>query len=182
MRLDMVPGCEIGRGSLAQVDDFMRHAGLQADALPIYRDALIDSDGRSLLGSTPSAMQSDYHYRLPARQIAGLAADAGLNANRYEFEWRSPLFAGQFGAAHGMELPFTLRTRTRRLTTISGGPQAPDALVARMHASRVAFAKTGESGWPPRASPTRRIMRFDELPRKDVDCPDARMRCRHGVV
>ena len=61
-------------------------------------------------------MQSDYFYRVPARRIAEHAAEAGLDAYLYEFEWESSRYDRRLLAAHGVEIPFVFH----KLLTESG--------------------------------------------------------------
>lgn len=183
MNLYLVPGGEIDRIGPTQVDDFMRDAGLPADALPVYRAALAARKGSEpSAGELLVAMQSDFHYRVPARRVADLADRVGLRAHLYEFEWRSPMWSGRLGAAHGMELPFVFATTQTPAGREFCGTAPPAALSAGMQAAWVAFAKTGEPGWTRHDASTRRLMRFDDPSREDADRPDAAMRCWDGIV
>lgn len=183
MNLYVVPGGEIDRITTTQVDDFMRDAGLPPEALPVYRAAMTARHGTEpSAGEVLVAMQSDFHYRVPARRIAGLAQDVGLRAHLYEFDWRSPMGSGRLGAAHGMELPFVFGTTHTPAGREFCGTQPPQALGARMQAAWIAFAKTGEPGWPPHEATTRRLMRFDDPSHEDCDRPEAPMQGWDGIV
>ena len=50
---------------------------------------------------------TDLVFRWPARRFA---EEHRGRTHVYEFEWRSPLFGGQLGAAHAMEVPFVFDT------------------------------------------------------------------------
>ena len=76
----------------------------------------------------------------------------------YEFEWRSPAFGGELGAAHAVELPFVFDT----LLCASGkrgllGENPPQALAQFIHALWVRFATTGRAPWPEFTAETRQV-------------------------
>ena len=63
----------------------------------------------------------------------------------YRFDWRSPMFNGQLGACHGLELAFVFETLSAARDLV--GPDAPTELAAEMSAAWVRFAETGDPGW-----------------------------------
>ena len=87
----------------------------------------------------------DLVFRWPARRFA---EEHRGRTHMYEFEWKSPLFAG-LGAAHAMEVPFVFDT-----LAAATGPQGlcgeapPQALADRMHRIWVDFARDGTLPWP----------------------------------
>jgi len=92
------------------------------------------------------------------------AAKARAATFMYEFAWRSPQMGGRLGAAHGVEIPFVFDTLGLG-TEAMLGPDPPQSLADVMHRAWVAFAATGDCGWP-RYDPARRsTMRFDLTPR-----------------
>ena len=79
----------------------------------------------------------------------------------YEFEWRSPRYGGELGAAHGMELPFVFDT----LPTVTGeeglvGTVPPQELATRIHNLWVRFAKGEAPSWPAFDRHTRQVFRL----------------------
>ncbi|MEU9609017.1 carboxylesterase family protein [Streptomyces sp. NPDC048057] len=106
-------------------------------------------------GELRSAILGDALFGAGSRRLA----DAHGRAHVYEFAWRSPAAGGLLGAAHAVELPFVFDRLT--LPALRGprgllGPTdpadptgPPAALAAEMHAAWVAFARTGDPGWPP---------------------------------
>ena len=54
-------------------------------------------------GMVLNAAMNDLVFRWPARRFA---EEHRGRTHFYEFDWRSPMFDGELGAAHGMELPF----------------------------------------------------------------------------
>jgi carboxylesterase type B len=85
------------------------------------------------------AMQSDHTFRRPAYWLA----DQLSPSNRVyvaEFRWSSPARGGNFGACHGLDLPFVFDTIN--LSGLANG--APPDLVEVMHDSWVAFSRSGD--------------------------------------
>lgn len=83
----------------------------------------------------------DLVFRWPARRFA---EEHGGRTFMYEFEWRSPAFAGELGACHAVELPFVFNT----LATTTGaegicGEAPPQELADQMHKIWVDFATDG---------------------------------------
>ncbi len=79
----------------------------------------------------------------------------------YEFEWRSPRYDGELGAAHGMELPFVFDS----LATCTGeeglcGTAPPQELATRVHRIWVDFARDGWLPWEPFDRNTRIVYRL----------------------
>jgi para-nitrobenzyl esterase len=80
----------------------------------------------------------------------------------YEFAWSSPAFDGRLGACHGLEIPFvfdTLEPGAVLGPALGGDP--PQPLADAVHAAWVAFAATGDPGWPRYDLQRRATMRFD---------------------
>ena len=78
----------------------------------------------------------------------------------YEFAWRSPQFDGLLGACHALEIAFVFDTLGNGTAPLLG-PNPPQQLADTMHAAWVAFATSGDSGWPQYALSRRATMRFD---------------------
>ena len=64
----------------------------------------------------------------------------------YEFAWPSP----GLGAVHALEIPFVFDTATTDAPLFGPllGDDPPQELARTMHAAWVAFAGTGDPGWP----------------------------------
>jgi para-nitrobenzyl esterase len=100
----------------------------------------------------------DLVFRWPARRFAETHKG---RTHVYEFEWRSPLFAGELGACHGMELGFVFNT----LTVVTGpegmaGPSPPQALADRIQKLWVDFARDGALPWGPYSRENRQVFRL----------------------
>jgi carboxylesterase type B len=132
-------------------------SGLPAGGLNAYRAAHPGAGAGELF----SAIQTDWYWRIPAVRLADAhAMTARASTYMYEFAWRSPQFGGRLGAAHAVEIPFvfdTLGLGTEPLL----GPDPPQLLATAMHAAWVAFAATGDCGWPKFDLDRRPTMHFD---------------------
>lgn len=102
---------------------------------------------------------NDLVFRWPARRFA---EEHRGRTHMYEFEWRSPLFGGQLGAAHALEIPFVFDT----LGVATGpeglcGEHAPQALADRVHGLWVQYAKDGSLPWSEFDRETRQVYRLE---------------------
>jgi carboxylesterase type B len=141
--------------------------GLPPEGLGDYRVAHPDASA----GDMFSRLQTDWYWRIPAVRFADAYSKTTREAPTYmyEFAWRSPQMGGRLGAAHGLEMAFvfdTLGLGTEALL----GPDPPQALADEMHGAWVAFAKTGDPGWPKYDASRRTTMQFD-VPSRVVDDP-----------
>lgn len=96
-------------------------------------------------GHAFTAAMTDLVFRWPARRFA---EEHQGRTHVYEFEWRSPRYEGEFGATHGMELPFVFKT----LPTVTGpqglvGEDPPHELAERLHKVWVDYATDGTLPW-----------------------------------
>ena len=109
------------------------------------------------------AMQSDHTFRRPAYWLADQLADAGSKVHVGEFRWTSHVRAGDFGACHGLELPFVFDTIGRSGLAKAG----PRRLVDALHASWVEFIRWGDPSsaligdWPEYKSDERCVQVLD---------------------
>jgi para-nitrobenzyl esterase len=133
---------------------------LRPGALDAYRAAAPGASPGAVLGE----VATDWFYRVPAIRLAEAVPDSHV----YEFGWESPV-AG-LGACHGLELPFVFDTLDDPGAIALTGPAAPRALATAMHRAWVAFAATGDPGWPRYAPDRRAVGRFGTGadPRVDV--------------
>jgi para-nitrobenzyl esterase len=118
-------------------------------------------------GDVYAVILTDAAFRMPAIRLAEGQSAAGGTAYVYEFGWRSP--AGGLGACHALELPFVFDTlgSAEPMT----GPEPPQPLADRMHAAWVAFATSGDPGWHPYDTATRKVMTFDHPVSSVVEDP-----------
>lgn len=125
------------------------------DILELYRrddPTMSDEDIRI-------AMCSDLWFIIPGRDLADVQARSNPNTYRYSFAWRSPVFGGKLRAAHGLEIAFVFDHLSRVQPLV--GDEPPVALASEMQDRWVAFARTGDPGWPAWSADRRDVMRFD---------------------
>ena len=134
--------------------------GLTAgQALPAYRARYPTAAPGELL----AAVQTDWWMRIPAIRLADAHASAAAGTYMYEFHWASP----GLGAVHALEIPFVFDTATTDAPLFGPmlGEDPPQELARTMHAAWVAFASSGDPGWPRYNLRRRATMRFDRVSR-----------------
>jgi para-nitrobenzyl esterase len=114
--------------------------GIPAAVTEVYR---ANRPGASP-GDLMAALLTDAYFRLPALAVA--AARRGAPTYVYELAWRSG--AGDLGACHALDIPFVFDTLAATGAEGLTGPNPPQRLADRMHGAWVAFARTGDPGWP----------------------------------
>ncbi|MEU7002291.1 carboxylesterase family protein [Nonomuraea sp. NPDC046570] len=106
-------------------------------------------------GEILGALATDLLLRVPLNRLA----DSRARTFVYEFGWRSPMEG--LGACHALEIGFVFDTlRTPGQLTLAG-PDAPQELADAMHRAWIAFAESGDPGWPAWDA-TRPVMLFDQ--------------------
>jgi carboxylesterase type B len=158
-------------GAFDRVTDDALAGAMAAYRLPVeatraaYRAAYPGASAGDLL----AAIQTDWYWRIPAIRLADAHAMHNSATWMYEFAWSSPQFGGLLGACHSLEIAFvfdTLGCETMALL----GPNPPQQLADAMHSAWVAFAASGDPGWPRYDLNRRMTMRFDATP-EVVDDP-----------
>lgn len=104
---------------------------------------------------------TDWFFRIPAMRLAEARVAHEEPAYMYEFAWRSPQLGGRLGSCHALELAFVFDNLHQDENKGLVGPNGPQELASAMHAAWVAFATTGNPGWPRYALDRRATMRFD---------------------
>jgi para-nitrobenzyl esterase len=85
-------------------------------------------------------VHSDWLFRMPSLHLAEQAAVAHF----YELTW-----SGVLGACHGLDVPLVFGNLTSGLpATLIDDLAAAEAVSARMRAAWIAFATSGDPGWP----------------------------------
>jgi para-nitrobenzyl esterase len=123
---------------------------LPEGALDRYRAA---SPGASP-GELMAEVMTDWFYRIPALRLA----EAHPGSHVYEFGWESPVDG--LGACHALEVPFVFGTLDDPGSAALTGPAPPHELSDAMHRAWVAFATTGDPGWPAYTPDRRAVARF----------------------
>lgn len=143
-------------------------AALTMDALPVVlaRYQLDVSCLEPYLARRPGAsagdllseVLTDRVFRVPARQLAHAQAATGTPVFAFEFAWRR--VDQDFGAFHALELPFVFDTLAAAPALV--GPNPAQSVADEMHAAWVAFARTGDPGWPRDSAELPSVRVFDD--------------------
>ncbi|MFC1443420.1 carboxylesterase/lipase family protein [Streptacidiphilus sp. N1-10] len=158
--LDLVPE-ELARRTAAGygLDDPDR-------ALAVYRERRPDASPGELL----AAVATDWFFRIPAIRVAESRWGEGRGTvHLYEFGWQPPTFGGRLGACHVSELGFVFDNLQDKSMVELLGTDPPQRLADSMHAAWVAFAATGDPGWPVYDRDRRATMHFDLEPELRYD-------------
>ncbi|SFP47406.1 carboxylesterase/lipase family protein [Sphingomonas rubra] len=115
--------------------------------------------GRRPAGHALTDALTDLVFRWPARRFA---EEHQGRTQVYEFEWRSPAFAGELGAAHAVENAFVFDT----LATVTGpegllGESPPQQLASRTHRLWIDFARDGSFPSKPFDRDSRQVYRIE---------------------
>jgi para-nitrobenzyl esterase len=144
----------LGENALAGLS--MTYGVPLADLLATYREL---HPGASA-GELYTHIVTDWFFRVPAIQLAEARVANGEPAYMYEFAWRSPLFNGRLGSCHALELAFVFDNLHRDESRWLTGPNPPQEIATAMHTAWVAFATSGDPGWPRYDLSRRATMRF----------------------
>jgi para-nitrobenzyl esterase len=166
-RFFMVPNGVIDQVSEDRLKPAAAALGLGPQKLAVYRQ----DASRSSPGEVLQAVMTDWFFRIPGLRLAEAHSRAGGAAFVYEFAWGSPLFEGRLGACHALELGFVF-DNLEAATGITG-PHPPQALANAMHRDWVAFASSGDPGWPGYRDDRRTVMRYGAGGGTAVDDPGA---------
>ena len=159
-RLFMVPN-----GTINQITEDILAASIAAYGLPVAETLATYGGARpgATAGDLLQAIVTDWFFRIPAIRLAE-AHTRGTGATyMYEFAWRSPQFDGHLGACHGLEIAFVFDTLDDKEGEPLTGPNPPQEIADAMHRAWVAFATSGNPGWPQYTLDRRATMRFDTV-------------------
>jgi para-nitrobenzyl esterase len=149
-------------GALDQVTGETLAGVVAAYGLPV--EATLATYHATHPGASPgdlfAAIQSDWYWRIPTIRLAEAHATNAPATYMYEFAWRSPQFNGRLGACHSLEIAFVFDTLGNETEPLLGA-NPPQRLASTMHAAWVAFATSGDPGWPTYDLARRAAMRFD---------------------
>jgi len=152
-------------GAIDHVTSEALAGAIAAYGLPV--EATLATYRATLPGASPgdllAAVTSDWFWRIPAIRLAEAHANASSSTYMYEFAWRSPQYGGRLGACHAIEIAFVFDTLGSGTEPVLGS-SPPQELADAMHAAWVAFAKTGDCGWPKYNPGRRATMRFGLTP------------------
>ncbi|HEU4974028.1 MAG TPA: carboxylesterase/lipase family protein [Baekduia sp.] len=167
-RLYLVPTGVVDAIPEEAVAGFMARYGLEADrAVAAYRAERPDGTPGELVVD----LMTDWFFRIPAVRLSEARAAAGERTWQYELAWPSPQFDGRLRACHALELAFVFDTLSDPSSEGLAGSDPPQQVADDMHRAWVAFAATGDPGWPEYELERRPVMRFDAPASAVVDDP-----------
>ncbi|MEF9522912.1 MULTISPECIES: carboxylesterase/lipase family protein [Streptomyces] len=161
--LYLVPVGKYATSTAADVDEAAARAHPDpAQLVAAYRT----SRPEATFAELRSAVMADALFGAGSRALASAHATHPRAATyAYEFAWRSRALDGELGATHAVELPFVFdladRPELNGPAALLGPEQAPADLAARVHATWIRFARTGDPGWDPYDTDRRATMRID---------------------
>lgn len=145
-------------------------------AAPDAYETYVAQIGSDRAGDVMTAALTDWFFRMPALRLVEARAALGQVSHVYEFGWKTPVQGGALGACHALEVAFAFDTLDAPGGRGMVGDAPPQAVADDMHAAWVAFASTGDPGWPAYgdARRTRRFGGHDDG--EVVDDPDRERR------
>jgi para-nitrobenzyl esterase len=147
--------------------------GLDVDrAVATYRRPRPEATPGELLAD----VMTDWFFRLPAIRLCEARAAGGAPAHAYEFAWRSPRYGGRLGACHALELGFVFDNLGQPSGVPLLGEDPPQRIADDMHHAWIAFATSGDPGWPSYDTARRAVMRFAEEGSQVIEDPRAEER------
>jgi para-nitrobenzyl esterase len=113
------------------------------------------------------AIWSDREFRIPSLRATGAHSSQAATYS-YLFTWPSP--APGIGSCHGLELPFVFGTLdSKGADAFAGSGPAAESLATTIQDAWLAFARTGDPGWPPYDVTDRPTMLLGEACELDMD-------------
>jgi para-nitrobenzyl esterase len=136
-------------GLLQELD--RRLPGRGRDASEFYAAELARQLGRDpACWQVYCAFETDRIFALPAARLAEARAAAPAATFMYQFDWTGPLFEGQLGCCHTMEVPFVLGSTDGGFGQVfAGGGEQARALSAQVMDAWIAFIRTGDPSTEP---------------------------------
>jgi para-nitrobenzyl esterase len=120
------------------------------------------------------ALTTDCVFRVPAIRLAEAQLAHGP-AWMYKFTWEAPTFGGMLRSTHALEIPFVFDNLDRNTVGITGNGPERQQIADAMHRAWIAFARTGDPGWPAYDTERRATMQFDAVS-EVVDDPEREQR------
>ncbi|MEW6476155.1 MAG: carboxylesterase family protein [Actinomycetota bacterium] len=125
------------------------------------------------------AIWSDREFRIPSLRATEAHSTQGP-AFSYLFTWPSP--APGIGSCHGLELPFVFGTLdSKGADAFAGSGPAAEALATTVQDAWLAFARSGDPGWPAYDPSARPTMLLGETCEVDEDPMAAERRAWDGL-
>jgi para-nitrobenzyl esterase len=162
--------------TLADLDDAQMIERLRswaddpAGLLHAYRAASPDATPQQIW----LALTTDGVFRVPAIRLADAQSAHGPTW-MYRFSWETPAFGGILRSTHAIEIPFVFDNLDRNTEGVTGTGPERQGIADTMHRAWIAFARTGDPGWPAYDTERRATMRFD-VDSRVVDDPEGEQR------
>lgn len=154
-------------GDLGQIgpERAFETAGILGPDPQRYRSAFPDPE------ELDEVVRSDWLFRMPSLHLALAQLEAGGTAYLAELTWSAPGQGGALGACHGLDVPLVLGNLASGQPALLIGEVTPEAeaLSEEMGGAWVAFATTGDPGWPSFADGTTRLL---DVPSRDGAYPE----------
>ena len=150
--------------ALRRLDEAGLAAGVQrlvgagaGDLVAAYREARPAAEAFELFG----AIWTDREFRIPSLRATEVQSRWSPATYSYLLTWPSP--APGIGSCHAIDLPFVFGTLdSKGADAFAGSGPAAEALATRMQDAWLAFARTGDPGWPAYDPAKRATMLFGE--------------------
>ena len=161
-------------GTLSRADVIAKYREWHPDYSPADVFFSATTDSRSWRGQV---IEADRRAAQPAGSAPTFV---------YQFDWRTPIDGGKWGAHHGLDVPFTFDNAAITPHLVGAGPEQ-EGLSANMSRAFIAFARTGDPNstglpqWPAFDLKRRATMVFDRDTRA-ADDPRGRERRLFGQV
>ena len=123
-----------------------------------YREAFPDRE------ELYEVVRSDWLFRMPSLHLAEAQLRAGGAVHLYELAWLAPGMGGIFGACHGLDVPLVFGNLGlgQPAMLIGAVTEEAKALSEQMQSAWIAFATSGDPGWPAYNTGSTRV--FDVQP------------------
>ncbi len=93
------------------------------------------------------ALTTDGVFRIPAIKLVEAQLAHGPSW-MYRFSWETPAFGGILRSTHAIEIPFVFDNLDRNTEGVTGEGPERQGIADTMHRAWIAFARTGDPGWP----------------------------------
>lgn len=155
----------VGHDALFQQDDATLARNLGA-WVPVKDVPRVIAGFRKIM---PNASASDLFFAITTdrrvrqqawAQAERKAAQNGAPVWLYELDWATPVDDGKWGSPHSLDLPFVFDNVAMSASMVGTGDK-PQRMADQMSAAWIAFARSGNPGWPAFTAKTRATMVFN---------------------
>ncbi|GAA2227195.1 carboxylesterase family protein [Kitasatospora cystarginea] len=170
----------LGQVTDAQADTALRAFAPGPDGPHSYRTAFPAASAQDLW----ELVLSDALFRIPTQRLAEFHTAAGGRTFRYELCWPSPAAGGALGSCHSLDVPLLFGSYDNPGAQLLLGPDQPSAethaMADTIRRNWVAFASTGDPGWPAARPDQPRTRILDTVPATADHVEEASLRIWSG--